>query len=197
MPRSVIWHRFAAVLIFTHVSHFSEPWSDNSRLGKCSPRSEFMGIDEIIALPRAVSREERMEVVSLSRLWKVEEDFFDRWTKFVTNICHSLFIVYFIFAIQSCRRIDTMVKYRWKWKDERLIWLLTSWKLKRNKYLGIRDISFVCSIRFGLIFLFNFILCRRLWKEIWCFFSLLQIHTNIKVVYLCDLKRLQSCDNYN
>lgn len=87
----------------------------------------------------------------------------------VNKICHEYlpFVIhrYFIFAIQSCRRIDTMVKYRWKWKDERLIWLLTSWKLKRNKYLGIRDISFVCSIRFGLIFLFNFILCRRLWKE--------------------------------
>lgn len=92
------------LLIFTRVSHFSGSWSDNSRLGECSPRSEFMAIDEIIALPREKGK------LYLYRIF--EEDFFDRWTlgKFVTSICHSLFH----FRISMCRQIG---KVSMKWND--------------------------------------------------------------------------------
>lgn len=87
----------------------------------------------------------------------------------VNKICHEYlpFVIHRLFhfrnSIVSSNWYDGKVLMKMKrWTINLTTY---SWKLKRNKYLGIRDISFVCSIRFGLIFLFNFILCRRLWKE--------------------------------
>lgn len=78
----------------------------------------------------------------------------------IRKICHEYSL--FHFRNSMCRVVELTRWYRWEWKDEWLIWPVTSWKLKRNK----------CYIYSASLFFF-LILFR-------CFFSFLRIHAKYR-----------------